>query len=492
MAACGSYGNYGGGGGGPGYGLEKELNAQIAPGCVPCGTGGGGGGPHASAFQGKTCGKFKLTYGKVNAKCVATVPDNRPVSEKYDTGKRNPPCPAKIPQVYNKPVTVRVPYRAAVQKFRVEKKCQTKTLKKRVTPGSPGGPSQGSCLSLPPRTLFVDITYQKDETNCVKIPYTDYVTGVATKSMMVKDVRMVPNTQQCPVIGTRVVMKNFGTKKIRRDCQILKPEYKWVSDDMDADGVDAARRQGGGGGGMAMGGASMGGASMGAAMGGASMGGASMGAAMGGASMGGASMGAAMGGASMGGGGAVMGGGGMAMGGASMGGGGGGYGGGGGGGGISASIRQEFNSIDTNNDGKISAREYAAARGGGGGGGGGYGGGGGRIVMGGASMGGGGGGGGMAVGGASMGGASMGAAMGGASMGGASMGGGGGGMAMGGASMGGGGGGGTVSFATVGMPPKVVGQTGPWKAVSSSDPMLNSNAGGGVLNFSGGRLAYRA
>merc|ERR1719266_750216 len=78
----------------------------------------------------------------------------------------------------------------------------------------------------------------------------------------------------------------------------------------------------------------------------------------------------------------------------------------GGGGGISAQYRTEFNSIDTNNDGMISAAEYAAARSGPNA----------AALSGGGAMGG-------AMGGGSFSGAASGG-MGGGAMGGASMGGG--------------------------------------------------------------------
>jgi len=279
-----------------------------------------------------------------------------------------------------------VPYTAmrSEQRVRVENQPYQVPVQKCVT-------KMVSVTRKVPRTIYVDVTTQvpkqesqtvmETRTRAVKIPYT----------VQVPETRYRSEQYQAPVQKSKVVFDNVSKTvydtQVRTRCE---PKVTFVTKEIPVYNVVARPAQpcppgmpcgadAGAAGGAAMGaasGAAMGasmGASMGdAAMGGVAVGGAAMsGAAMSGAAMGDASMASAsMGGVSMAGasmGGVAMNGGGMAMGGG-MGGYGGASAGGGYNGGASAAVnvssqyRQEFNSIDTNNDGMISAQEYAAAR----------------------------------------------------------------------------------------------------------------------------------
>jgi len=310
--------------------------------------------------------------------------------------------------------TKQVPYTAMrpEQRVRVENQNYQVPVQKCVT-------KMVSVTRKVPRTIYVDVTTQvpkqesvtsmETRTRQVKIPYT----------VQVPETRYKTEQYQAPVQKSKVVYDNV-TKTVY-DTQVrtrCEPKVTYVTKEIPVynvvarpaqpcppgmpcgqDGGMAAGGAAAGGavamgpnGGMAaVGGAAMAGASVGGGM--ASVGGAQMGAAavmgpagngamVGGAQMGSASVGmggASMSGAQMGMAGASVGGASMGMAGASMGGvsmsGGGGYamssgggmamsGGGAsmGGGAGAGQYQQEFNSIDTNNDGMISAAEYAAAR----------------------------------------------------------------------------------------------------------------------------------
>jgi len=281
-----------------------------------------------------------------------------------------------------------VPYTAmrSEQRVRVENQPYQVPVQKCVT-------KMVSVTRKVPRTIYVDVTTQvpkqesqtvmETRTRAVKIPYT----------VQVPETRYRSEQYQAPVQKSKVVYDNV-TKTVY-DTQVrtrCEPKVTYVTKEIPVYNVVARPAQpcppgmpcgadAGAAGGAAMGAAA--GAAMGASMGGVAMGDAAMGsvaaggaavsgAAMSGVAMGDASMASAsMGGVSMAGasmGGVAMNGGGMAMGGAGMGGYGGASAGGGYNGGASAAVnvspqyQQEFNSIDTNNDGMISAQEYAAAR----------------------------------------------------------------------------------------------------------------------------------
>merc|ERR1719150_509619 len=184
-------------------------------------------------------------------KCEAKVPVFKNFTEPYPTGKMNPPCPKKVPDVQMRQKTISIPYRVPVKRFNLRRVPYTKTCKKRVQPGDPSAScgSDKSCLKLPPRTIYVDITYQKDDVKCQKVPYTQTICGTATKTMLLPTKTMVPNTQQCPEMKTKIERRMVGTRKEKRDCKVTKPVYKWKADDLDNDGVNAEFQSGGGGGG---------------------------------------------------------------------------------------------------------------------------------------------------------------------------------------------------------------------------------------------------
>jgi len=268
-------------------------------------------------------------------------------------------------------------------------------------------PKQQSVTSMETRTRQVKIPYT------VQVPETRYRSeqyqAPVQKSKVVYDnvCKTVYDTQvrtRCEPKVTYVTKEIPVYNVVARPAQPCPPGMPCGADGGAGAAVGGAAAGGAvvmgpNGGGMAVGGAAIGGAAVGGGMagaGGAQMGGVAVmgpnggGMAVGGGSMGGAVVGGGgygggmdggMGGGSMGGmavgGGAVGGGmavggggGGMAVGGAAMGGmavgGGGGYGSGGSGfnpgSGGAGQYQQEFNSIDTNGDGMISAQEYAAAR----------------------------------------------------------------------------------------------------------------------------------